>query len=191
MTNLAMRPALVLLGLVAVFALQMHPQNPAPGKPAGKDVYQGLRNLALTGSRAKLGLPATSEPTDPWGIMMDWGVTRGTATVVAFSDGSASIYLSSGGGFLGGQAHESIRNAAKAMVAAAARCRHQAHAVTSYPLPQQGEVAFYFLTDAGVFTASAPQDALSSHRHPLSELGEAAQAVIAQYRLITQKAPAQ
>ena len=28
---------------------------------------------------------------------MDWGLREGTATVVAFSDGNASVYLSSGG----------------------------------------------------------------------------------------------
>ena len=41
----------------------------------------------------------------------------------------ASIYFSSGGGFLGGESHESIRTAAKEMVAAAAECQpiSQAH----------------------------------------------------------------
>ncbi len=44
---------------------------------------------------------------------MDWIVSSAIATVVAFSDGSASVYFSSGGGLLGGQAHEPIRNAAR------------------------------------------------------------------------------
>jgi hypothetical protein len=40
----------------------------------------------------------------------------GSYTVVAFADGSASIYLSTGGGHIGGVAHENVRKAAKALV---------------------------------------------------------------------------
>jgi len=114
---------------------------------------------------------------------MDFGVTQGTATVVAFSDGHASIYLSSGGGFLGGaESHDSIRNAAKRMVAIAAECQPQAHPTKSYPVPERGGVIFYFLTDSGVFTAAASEDDLSTHRHSMSKLGDAAQEVITQYQ---------
>jgi hypothetical protein len=112
---------------------------------------------------------------------MDWGMDRGTATVIAFSDGSASVYLSSGGGFIGGKSQEAVRKAAQEMVAAAAECLAQAHATTSYPLPQRGEVIFYLLTDEGVFAASAPVQELMSGRHGLSRLGGAAQNVITQY----------
>jgi len=115
---------------------------------------------------------------------MDWGLTEGTATVVAFSDGNASVYLSSGGGSIGGASHESIRKAAQKMVAIAAECQPQAHATTTYPRPQHSQVIFYLLTDVGVFTANAPQEELSSHRHPLSKLGDAGQDIITQYRLI-------
>lgn len=177
---------IILLGLlfflVVVRFVRARGQNSAGLKPASKDVYQGLRNQALQSSRAKLGLPATPTPTTPWGVIMDWGVPRGTATVVAFSDGHASIYLSNGGGFLGGaESHDSIRNAAKRMVAVAAGCQPQAHPTTSYPLPERGGVIFYFLTDSGVFTASASQDDLANQRSSLARLGNAAQEVIAEY----------
>lgn len=115
---------------------------------------------------------------------MDWGVTSGTATVVAVSDGSASIYLSSGGGYLGGFSHESIREAARNMVKVAAEVQSQTTATTIYPLPGRGEVIFYLLTDAGIFTASGSEEELKAHRHFLSKLGDAGQEVITQYRLI-------
>ncbi len=116
--------------------------------------------------------------------MMDWGLATGTATVVALSDGNASVYLSSGGGSIGGaQSHESIRKAGKKMLAVAAECQPQTQATTSYPLPQTGEVIFYLFTDAGVFTASAPEEELRTQRHSLSKLGDAAQNIITQYRL--------
>ena len=63
---------------------------------APKDVYLGLRNMALRITREKAGLAATYAPTEPWGVIMDWVVSNATATVVAFSNGHASIYLSTG-----------------------------------------------------------------------------------------------
>jgi hypothetical protein len=70
------------------------------------------------------------------------------------------------------------------MVAVAAEFQPNAIATTTFPLPRHAQVIFYLLTDAGVFTANAPEEELSSHRHPLSKLGDAAQNVITQYRLI-------
>jgi hypothetical protein len=151
------------------------------------EVYLGLRNLMLQGSRAKFGIPAFSKPTQPYGVLMDWGIPAGSATVVALADGTTSVYLSSGGGFLGGgQSHETIRAAAKKAVEIADEVQPLMQATTSYPLPQRGQVTFYLLTDAGVFTASAPDEDLRSHRSPLHKLGDAAQAIITEYRLIQQ-----
>jgi hypothetical protein len=151
------------------------------------EVYLGLRNLMLQGSRAKFGIPAFSKPTQPYGVLMDWGIPAGSATVVALADGTTSVYLSSGGGFLGGdQSHETIRAAAKKAVEIADEVQPLMQATTSYPLPQRGQVTFYLLTDAGVFTASAPDEDLRSHRSPLYKLGDAAQAIITEYRLIQQ-----
>lgn len=185
MKNIAIIVCVILVSFGLSRLLHGHSQKESESKPAPKEVYQGLRNLAFQSSRAKLGLPPTSTPTQPWGVIMDWGVTEGTATVVAFSDGTASVYLSSGGGSIGGGAsHESIRKAAQRMVAVAAECQPQTHATTTYPLPQRAHVIFYLLTDSGVFAANAPQEELSSHRHPLSKLGDAGQDIITQYRLI-------
>jgi hypothetical protein len=113
---------------------------------------------------------------------MDWGISSGTTTVVALSDGNASVYLSSGGGYMGGApSHASIREAAQRMVALAAESQTLMRATNDYPLPKSGEVIFYLLTDAGVFTTSASEEDLSSHRHPLSRLGDATQEIITEY----------
>ena len=116
--------------------------------------------------------------------MMDWGITSGTATVVALSDGNASVYMSNGGGYLGGASHEPIREAARNMVAAATEIQKQTTATTAYPLPESNEVIFYLLTDAGIFTARGSEDELRAPGHFLSKLGDAGQEVITQYRLI-------
>jgi hypothetical protein len=115
---------------------------------------------------------------------MDWGVSNGSATVVALSDGSASIYISSGGGYIGGQSNEAIRKAAERTVNIAGEFQPQMRSTTTYPLPQRGEVIFYVLTDSGIFTASASEQELKSNRHPMSKLANAAQGVVTQYRLM-------
>jgi hypothetical protein len=89
-------------------------------KPDPKGVYLGLRNLTLGITRQKAGLAATVGPTEPWGVIMDWVVSQATATIVAFPNGHA---------IGGGESHESMRNAAKKMVAVAVECQPHTHAI--------------------------------------------------------------
>jgi len=152
-----------------------------------KDVYLGLRDQMLQGSRAKFGIAATSGADEPWGIVMDWGVTNGSATVVALSDGSASVYLSSGGGFLGGIGQEPIRKAAQNAVVAAREFKPRMTPTEVYPLPERGEVMFYALTDSGVFTAKGLQEDMRTRRDPFSKLGDVMQVIITEYRLWEQQ----
>ena len=70
------------------------------------------------------------------------------------------------------------------MVALAAKFQPQMTATTAFPLPTKGQTVFYALTDAGVFTAGAPEEDLGEQRHSLSPLFYAGQEVITQYRLI-------
>ncbi|MGB9464514.1 MAG: hypothetical protein WBR10_05330 [Candidatus Acidiferrum sp.] len=150
-----------------------------------KNLYLSLREQALQMKREKIGLPVPSKPEEPWAALMEWGLGSGTATVVAISDGTASVYLSGGGGSIGGgESHESIRKAARKMVSVAADFQLHMQTSDTHPLPRPGQIVFYALTDAGVFMVSASQDELSSRRTPLSKLGDAAQEILAQYRLV-------
>ena len=115
---------------------------------------------------------------------METGFPEGSATLVAMADGSASIYMSSGGGTIGGIAHETIRKAAQQMVQIASQFQPQMKQTTAFPPPQKGETIFYVLTDGGVFSASAVEEELGENRHPLSRLFHAGQAVISEFRLI-------
>jgi hypothetical protein len=153
-------------------------------KPSPEVVYQGLRNMVLHGTRERFGLPPTKSPTEPWGVVMDWGVPNGTATVMALLDGSASIYMSGGGGFLGGQKQESVRTAAHLALATAAEFQSQLKTTTDYSLPAPGDVVFYLLTDSGTFTATEKEEELRKPGHPLLKLGNAMQNVITQYRIL-------
>ncbi len=153
-------------------------------KPSPETVYQGLRNMVLCGTRQRFGLKPTASPGEPWGVVMDWGVPNGTATVMALSDGSASIYLSGGGGYLGGQNQESVKDAALHAVELAREYPSQMQRTMDYILPVTGEVIFYLLTDSGVLTASEKEVELRNPAHPLAKLGNAMQNVVTQYRIL-------
>jgi hypothetical protein len=152
--------------------------------PAPHPTYLELRNRALRLSRAEIGFLPAANQTQPWGVIMDWGLENGIATTAAFADGSASVYTSTGGGSVGGQSQEAIRKAAHAAVSAADEILSIAHRTSYVPLPKRGKVFFYLRTDAGIFTARAKEKDLREGKHPLSKLGNAMQAVITQYRLM-------
>jgi hypothetical protein len=168
-------PSICLIYLVAWWIYRRNrAQKPTDLLPAQrKNPYPRLRALALYSKRIPNSMGNPSSPTEPWGVVLDWVLSAAVATVVAFSDGSASVYFSSGGGLLGGQAHEPIRNAARQAVAVAAEFQPQMELTTVFPLPQPGIVVFYLLTDSGVFTSSAFESALKTRSHALSKLGDA------------------
>jgi hypothetical protein len=183
---------LVLLVIVLWFSLRTRQNRnssmasqSASSERSGASAYLGLRNLALQNPPAKIQGASVAKPGEPFAVLMDWGIPAGTATVAAYADGTASIYLSSGGGYLGGgQSHESIRNAAMRTVEIASELKSLMQPTTTYPLPQRGQVTFYVRTDAGILTATVPEDDLRSHRSPLYKLGDSAQTIITEYRLI-------
>lgn len=188
--NTGLLIAVILIMIVYVIARSRrspasHPEKPkSEPKASPESVYEGMRNMVLSGTRDRFGLPPSSTPEEPWGVVMDWGVNRGTATVMTLADGSASIYLSGGGGYIGGQNQESVKGAALRAIEVAREYPSQMQKTTEYNLPLAGEVIFYLLTDSGVFTASAKEAELRSQGHPLAKLGNAMQDVVTQYRIL-------
>jgi hypothetical protein len=180
-------PIVIVVLAIAVWAMvRSRPRKPggtgADEAPlASKNPYSALRSQMLQGSRSKFGLAPTSRPTEPWCVLMDINHVGVTLTVVAASDGAASLYFSNGGGYMGGIADEPIRRAAQKAVEVAGEMQPLTHATTTFPLPREGEVTFYLLTDSGVLRVSAAQEDLNSANHPLRKLGDAMQDVIRLY----------
>lgn len=150
------------------------------------ETYLGLRNVALTADSSRAGLKNTGGPNDPVAVLMEMKTGTRYATIAGFADGEASIYVSSGGGYLGGgQSYPSVHQAALSLISVAHRFQARMHQTKDYPLPQKDEVIFYLVTDNGVYTVSAPEAELNRRVHPLTELYAAGQDVITQYRLNT------
>lgn len=152
------------------------------------DVYLGLRRQALSTRRAKVGIPAPPPEAPAWGILMETGYRWGTATLFALSDGTTSLYLSSGGGIIGGHAHEGVRQANAALIRTANQYCQHLKLGESFPLPATEQTTFYVLTDSGVLTGGGLEEDLVSGRHLLSPLFHAGHEVIMQVRLISESA---
>lgn len=117
-------------------------------------------------------------------VLMDWHVDRGTVTVLAAADGTASLYLSGGGGFIGGgQRYGEIREAALHAVSVARS--HQSHFEPTEltGLPALGDVTFYLICSDGVRVAVASEARLRAGTDPLAALGGAMQRIVTEYRL--------
>jgi hypothetical protein len=140
---------------------------------------RGLRNAVLS---RELFQMAGSKPGIR-AVVYDWHFGAGTASLVAFEDGSTSLYLIPGGGFIGAGAHENVRRAAMAFRDEAAKAVGQFHAVTEYPLPASGYSAFYIITDSSTLSSGAVRTSdLNLQSHPFATLDRLGQEVIAEVR---------
>jgi hypothetical protein len=154
-----------------------------------KDIYLGLRSQIFGLSPGKIGIALNAPDTEPFAAVMDWGLAGGVATVVAIADGTVSIYLSSGGGSIGGgQGHPSIRQAGRDFLNLAKQSFPRMHSATEYPLPEVAGVFFYVCTKVGVFSTQTSEKELNLTQHPLRNLGDAAQRIISEYRVVQQSA---
>jgi hypothetical protein len=147
--------------------------------------YLALRGRVLEGSRQAFGLAAGATIAEPWGVVVDMVIENGFVSVAALSNGSAGIYLS-GASVSRGRSQRSVREAARLTVEEARPCQPMMRPTNSFPLPDAGEVAFYALSDAGVFAAIVSEEQLRMPSHPFTRLAAAAQDVITQYRLSQQ-----
>ena len=159
---------------------------PASFSPPAMSGYLALRDKVLRGSRMEFGLPARATISEPWGVVVDMIVDGGFVTVASLADGSAGIYLSAGASVERGRSTDSVRTAARLTVEMAQPCQPMMRATNAFPLPDPGEMAFYALTDLGVFAALVSAQELAKPLHPMANLAQAAQNVITQYRLSQQ-----
>lgn len=111
--------------------------------------YLDLRNMALNATPEQLAIELPKDKTKIYGVVMDWDLGEGTATLVAFMTGDASLYLSSGGGVIGGLGHENVNIAVKNFISKSETHINKTTKTETTPLPEKNEVKFYFLTNNG------------------------------------------
>lgn len=151
-------------------------------KPSPEATIRALREQALGRTPAELGLAPTAELPKVFGLLMETGHQGAAASLVAFAEGSVSLYFSNGGGFIGAGQHPPVRAAAMQFLAEAERHLAQFTPAARTPLPTIGQVCFYLRTYQGTFAAEALEQTLGAKRHPLWPLFYRGHAVITAIR---------
>ena len=147
--------------------------------------YQDLRNLALGATMEQIGVQFPSDQTKIYGVIMDWDVGEGTATLVTFLSGDASLYLSSGGGVIGGSGHDNVKNAAAAFINKAEKYLSKTVKTDSTPLPGKDGVKFYFLTNKGKFFGQEEVKNFDNNSSPWLDLFEEGNKLITEIRMVS------
>ena len=150
-------------------------------------VNAALRSSALSASAEELGIPVPETPGGVWGVIADLGLPNDiSATLVAFADGTASIYWGESGGVIGGQSHESIRVAAIAAVDEMEECSTQLTATGIHALPQAGHIRLYAHGRAALISSEElALSVVAGGGHPLSSCFSAVNDVITELRLVS------
>ncbi len=148
--------------------------------PAKEDIFPALRDLALTMTPEQLGIDVTSK-SEVYGVVMDWELTDGIATVTSFKTGDASVYLSSGGGHIGGVQDENINRAAKILVRQAQPFLSRTIPTKTHPLPDKNCVRFYLVTTGGLYTSQVPMKTIENETSPWFPLFISANRIITEY----------
>jgi hypothetical protein len=116
-----------------------------------ENTFEGLRNMAFIVTAEQLGLSLAADKTIVYGVVMDWEMDGATASTVAYQTGDASLYLSSGGGVIGGGQHQNVNEVARHFVSLAQTFLNKTTKTETTPLPSTNEVKFYMLTNKGIY----------------------------------------
>ncbi len=151
----------------------------APAQPDANDDLLALRNLAFQMSPQELDLGPEKVSGPVWCALFETHDARVPFSLLILHDGSANLYLSTGGGLIGSHGLSEVRQASQRFMTQANRLHQQARPAPAHPLPAPGMSSFYFLTYQGVLCYTAPETRLGDGRDQLSPLFHLARGVVA------------
>lgn len=160
---------------------QITEQNSTEKQPE-QNPYAEMRNMAFSVTSEQLGLSRINK-NDVYGIVSEMDMNGATATVVTYLTGDTSLYLSTGGGFIGAGQHESVQKVVKKYVENGQRYIEKATKVEKSELPKSGMTNFNFLTESGIYSISKSLSELESGKSEFSNLFVELNEVISQIRM--------
>lgn len=149
--------------------------------------FESLRANAFAVTPEQLGLTLPQDRIILYGVIMDWEMGEGIATTVCYQTGDASVYLSTGGGIIGGGQHRKVNSAARQFVSLAQSFLDKATQTESTTLPATNEVWFYLLTNRGVFLGKENMQNFENNTSSWIELFEKGNEVVSELRNISEK----
>lgn len=171
--------------LAVAAPLRAEPAGEA-GDRAPAEVYGQLREHVFALTAEEIGLAETEALPDVFGVVMEWVQGEAVVSLVSLGEGTTSLYLSTGGGVIGGGAHETVREATLAFLRTAQGSLALFRKRPDHPTPPAGTTRFHLLTRKGPRVADAPDAALRQPGHPLFPLYAGGQRVLTRFRIATQ-----
>ena len=162
---------ILFLTFIAFLAVSL---SPLSAQAEGELSITEIRDKYFQMKPQEIGLSKDSFQHPVWGIIMETGFADGHFTLITLADGTTSLHFSTGGGILGGGAHESVRQFAGRYLLGAQYFVAKASKVDDYPVPPDGQVTFSFLTFDGVSQISAPEKNMGVGEHEYANLFYAA-----------------
>jgi hypothetical protein len=172
------------MGILSFLSGSASKAQPPDPKKNPADMGRALRQMMLTTAAEKTLTKPTAEFPRIYAVLMDWPVGEQIATVFSASTGDASLYTTSTFGIIGGQGHETVRNAAMKFVRTADRYFDSSGPTSDYPYPTAGHVRFYFLTFTGVRVVDAELASIDNGTSKYRELFGLGQDVLTELRLV-------
>lgn len=184
----------IVIGILAVVAIGFlinsvtkkrklnSPKTALTEKSNNQNRYMEMRNIAFSAKADQIGLENIPEDK-VYGLITEMGMNPGSATVVSFLTGDTSLYLSSGGGFIGAGQHEDVREIVKEKVNGFQQYLIQAKKIDKPQLPTDGTVNFNFLTRNGLYSVTEKMSDLESGNSELSNLFMEVNEIITHIRL--------
>ena len=183
--------ALALAGVLLLMRRLEKPRARSNSASSSAETYEGLRTLALTTEPATVGVEASADQTEAYGVLMDIALDNGKATVVGWESGEASIYTSTGGGFIGfGLTDKAVQDAARSWVKAAQDHLAAFSPTTSHPTASMGNISLYVVTTKGVVGVCGPVSEMEAGTHPAAAVWVGGQIVIDRIRRASAEAHA-
>jgi hypothetical protein len=176
-----------LIVILFVWPLIVMSQTNNPLQKSGAEVMRELRKKILSASAAEMGLKPTQDYPRVFTALMDWPLGTNIISVYGACSGDASIYTTSTFGVIGGIGHENVRNAAHQFVKIAETHYNDAVPTKDFPCPKPGHIFFYLVCFDGVRTIDVTEESLRTGKTKCVDLGNAAQQLITELRLTTEK----
>jgi hypothetical protein len=148
-------------------------------------IYTDLRHLAFYAPGKQVRISSSADSNKVYGIIMDWDLGEGIATLISFEDGEASLYLSSGGGLIGGGQHENVKEAVLKFISLAQNYLNKTNRTDSIPLPNKGAINFYLLTSKGKFIAQENMSNIENETSNWLSFFEEGNKVITELRMVS------
>jgi len=151
-----------------------------------KSPYNNMRNMSFDITPEQLQLSGLNE-NEIYGVIMDWDLGNGTMSLISFSTGDASMYLSTGGGVIGGGQHPNVSSASKLFVKQAQKYLDKTIKMDSTPLPSANNIRFYFKTTKGIYSVEEKMSNIENQSSEWYTYFEEANKLIAELRKTTEK----